>query len=53
MDDMKVIRVIAFKDIKDDYRVQSKRFLSATTVRGYREILTGKKINTPKHTKIY
>ena len=27
-------------------------FLSATTVRGYREILTGKKTKIPKHSKI-
>ena len=37
---------------EDDYRVWSKCFLSVATVRGYREILTGKKIKIPKHTKL-
>ena len=44
MDDTNTIRVIVFKDSKDDYRVWSKLFLSAATVRGYGKILTGKKI---------
>ena len=50
MDDMKAECIIACKDSKDDYRVQSKYFLSATTVRGYTEILTGKITKIPKHT---
>ena len=52
MDNTKAICVIVFKGNKDDYRVWSKRFLSAATARGYREILTGKKIKIPKRTKL-
>ena len=52
MDDTKAVRVFAFKDNKDDYRVWCKRFLSLATVRGYREMLTDKKIKIPKQTKI-
>ena len=44
MDDTKAVLVIAFKDGENDYRVWSKRLLSASTVIGYREILIGKKI---------
>ena len=43
MDNTKAILVIVFKDSEDYYRVWSKHFLSAATIRGYREILTGKK----------
>ena len=53
MDDTKAKGAIAFKDIENDYRVYSKRFLNAAIVRGYREISTGKKIKITKHTKIF
>ena len=46
MNDTIAMHIIAFKDSEDDYRVWSKHFLSAATVRGYREILSGKKIKS-------
>ena len=49
MDNTKALRVNAFKNSKDDYRIWSNRFLSAAMVRGYREILMGKEIKMPKH----
>ena len=52
MGNTKAIHVIVFKDSKDDYRVWSKHFLSAATVKGYKEISTGKKIKIPKYTKL-
>ena len=43
MDDTKAICIIALKDSNDGNRVRSKCFLSAATVRGYREIFNGQK----------
>ena len=49
---MKAIHVIAINDDIDDYRISPKRFSSAAIVGGYRAILTTKKLEIPKHSKI-